>query len=621
MNNIERKLQLALLEIERLKRENEALKRELSSYQSSSLLAEEAHSPQAVPENEESPLPDGVDAIHQYSSPGEKIALFRSLFKGREDVYPIRWENKAGKSGYSPACGNEWTSVCQKPQVKCSECSCKDFLPITDEVVSQHLDSKVNRTIGVYPMFADETCRFLAMDFDKKQWQEDALAVMKVCKEYGISAALERSRSGQGGHIWIFFQENLEASLARKLGCALLTKTMDRRNQLGLDSYDRLFPNQDTLPKGGFGNLIALPLQGIPRKNGNSVFVDDQLQPYEDQWKFLYQLRRMSRDQVMEFVQAAARHGSVLNVGYIDPDENEDKPWEQESIILKEQPIEGPMPATVKVVLSDMIYIEKNGLPPIMINRIMRLASFQNPDFYKTQALRLPTFGKPRVISCADDYPQYAALPRGCMQELLKLLQRHSIEPMITDERFMGTSIDVTFQGTLTMLQDTATRAFWTHDTGVLSAATAFGKTVVAASIIAKRKVNTLVLVHRRELMDQWKERLSTFLDIDLKHIGVIGGGKERRTGYIDIAVIQSLNQKGVIKEYIKEYGQIIVDECHHVSAFSFEQVLKKVKAKYVLGLTATPYTTRRAPPYCRDAMRSCSLSGGCQITSNGPRD
>lgn len=335
--------------------------------------------------------------------------------------------------------------------------------------------------------------------------------------------------------------------------------------------------------------MVALPLQGIPRKNGNSVFVDDQLLPYEDQWKFLFQLRRMSRNQVTEFVHAAALNGSILNVGYVDSETAEDKPWEQESILVEEQPIEGIMPAAVKIIYSNMIYIEKNGLPPMMINRIMRLASFQNPDFYKTQAMRLPTFGKPRVISCADDFPQYATLPRGCVQELLNLLQHHSIEPMIVDERVIGAPINAMFQGTLTMLQDAAVRAFGAHDIGVLSAATAFGKTVVAASIIAKRNVNTLVLVHRRELMDQWKERLGTFLDMDPKHIGVIGGGKERRTGYIDIAVIQSLNQKGIIKEYIKEYGQIIVDECHHVSAFSFEQVLKAVKAKYVLGLTATP--------------------------------
>lgn len=585
MNSIEHKLQLALLEIERLKQENENLRKELSKYQTTSSIAETVDDG-----TKDAVLDDNtINSVHNYSSPSEKIGLFRSLFKGRKDVYPIRWENKAGRSGYSPACGNEWTAVCKKPQVKCSECQHQDFLPVTDEVVSQHLDSRVNRTIGVYPMLLDETCWFLAMDFDKQKWQEDALAVMVVCREHGIPAALERSRSGEGGHIWIFFEENIDASLARKLGCAILTLTMGRRYEVGLDSYDRLFPNQDTLPRGGFGILIALPLQGAPRKKGNSVFVDDHFRPYEDQWKFLAQLKKMDRQQVMDFVQTAARNGTILNVGYVDTDAKEENPWEQRQSFQADERINGPLPATVKVVLSDMIYIEKNGLPPAMVNRIFRSATFQNPDFYKTQAMRLSTFGKPRVISCAEDFPKHVALPRGCMQEVLELLRQHSIEPMITDERVAGSSTDFVFAGTLTMLQDAAARSILAHETGILSATTAFGKTVVAASIIARRKINTLVLVHRRELMDQWKERLSTFLNIDPKQIGIVGGGKEKRTGLVDIAVIQSLNKKGVVKEYIGEYGQIIVDECHHVSAFSFEQVLKRAKAKYVFGLTATP--------------------------------
>ncbi|SEC44196.1 DEAD/DEAH box helicase [Paenibacillus sp. GP183] len=584
MNDFENKLQHALLEIQRLSQENEHLKRELSK----SLPAVAVDSPQSIVDCSSKLQELKVESVHNFSSPPEKIALFRSLFRGREDVFPMRWENKTGRSGYSPACGNEWTSVCKKPQVKCSECPHKDFLPVTNEVINKHLDAKTNQTIGVYPMLPDETCRFLAIDFDKRNWKEDALAVVNVCNEFNVPAALERSRSGQGGHIWIFFDEAIDANLARKLGCAILTKTMDKRNQIGLDSYDRLFPNQDTLPKGGFGNLIALPLQGIPRKNGNSVFVDETLQPYQDQWLFLSQLKKMSRERVLGFVQDAVRNSSVLSVGYTDPDTDDEKPWEQGNEVLEERPIEEPLPSKVKIVLSNMIYIEKNDLPSIMINRIFRLAAFQNPDFYKNQAMRLSTFGKPRVISCAEDFPKHIALPRGCLQAVLDLLKIHSIEPVIADERFLGNHIDVDFNGTLTMLQDTAARSILANEIGILSATTAFGKTVVAASIIAKRKLNTLILVNRRELMDQWKERLSTFLNVDMKSIGVIGGGKEKRTGQIDIAVIQSLNQKGIVKEYINEYGQIIVDECHHVSAFSFEQVLKKAKAKHVFGLTAT---------------------------------
>ncbi|WP_334074098.1 TOTE conflict system archaeo-eukaryotic primase domain-containing protein [Paenibacillus sp. A14] len=319
MNSIEHKFHLALLEIKRLKQENEKLRRELSQYQPTSSITENANT-----ENKGSVLDDiTISSVHNYSSPADKVELFRSLFKGREDVYPVRWENKAGRAGYSPACGNEWTVVCKKPQVKCSECSHQDFLSVTDEVISQHLDPRVNRTIGVYPMLPDETCWFLAMDFDKQTWREDASAVMTVCREHDIPAALERSRSGDGGHIWIFFMENIDAGMARKLGCAILTITMSRRYQVGLCSYDRLFPNQDTLPRGGFGNLIALPLQGVPRKKGNSVFVDDDFQPYEDQWKFLAQIKKIDRQQVMDFVQIAARSGNILNVGYVDSNTTE----------------------------------------------------------------------------------------------------------------------------------------------------------------------------------------------------------------------------------------------------------------------------------------------------------
>lgn len=297
----------------------------------------------------------------------------------------------------------------------------------------------------------------------------------------------------------------------------------------------------------------------------------------------------MSLSQVESKLHEITRNSKVLKVGVWDEEIGEDRPWEKRQVDFEEEQVDILLPSKVHIILTNMIYIEKNGLSAPVINQIKRLASFQNPDFYKTQAMRLPTYGKPRVIGCAEDFPNHIALPRGCFQLVSNLFGKYGVELSITDERNKGINVDVHFLGKLSILQDAAARSILAHDTGILSATTAFGKTVVAASIIASRKVNTLVLVHRRELMDQWKERLSTFLNLNQKDIGVIGGGKEKRTGMIDIAVIQSLNNKGQIKDYLTEYGQIIVDECHHDSAFSFEQVLKKANAQYVFGLTATP--------------------------------
>lgn len=590
MDSLQEQLRLALLENERLRIENEELRARLSikepdataEHKSSDALSQQPKQPEV---HVKLSKPEGV---HHYSSVDEKIALFRSYFRGREDVYPTRWENKQGKSGYSPACGNEWTAVCQKPKVKCSACSHQNFLPVTDLVVSSHLNAKADRTIGVYPMLADETCWFLAIDFDKSSWRDDAAAVMRVCREKNIPAALERSRSGNGCHIWIFFHEPILASLARKLGTRLLALTMKQRYQLGLDSYDRLFPNQDTIPKGGFGNLIALPLQGGPRKKGNSVFIDENFLLYEDQWSFLYQLGKMTEEQVLQFLQVNRTEADSLESGVVELGEEDESPLGMNTA-FSELRVPEPMPEAVELVLSNRVYINKSGIPPNALNRLMRLASFANPDFYKTQAMRLSTYGKPRVICCAEDLPNHLALPRGCLQQVLDFFKENHTAVRLKDERCEGEAVNAEFRGTLTTLQDTAARALLVHETGILSAGTAFGKTVVASSIIAKRKVNTLVLVHRRELMDQWKQRLHTFLDLPEDSIGVVGGGKDLRTGVVDIAVIQSLNRRGEIKEYINDYGQIIVDECHHLSAYSFEQVLMKAKAKYVFGLTATP--------------------------------
>jgi superfamily II DNA or RNA helicase len=446
-------------------------------------------------------------------------------------------------------------------------------------------------TVGAYPLLPDETCWFLAVDFDKKTWQDDAAAFLATCQELNVPAALERSRSGNGGHVWIFFDRAIPAVTARKLGCAILTRTMERRHQVGLDSYDRFFPNQDTMPKGGFGNLIALPLQKTPRQSGNSVFIDSGFRPYADQWQFLTMIQRMSAYAAEALVVQAQRAGDLIGVRIsISDDENDQDPWTlPPSRKRLERPIKEPLPERVQLVRANLLYVEKKDLPSAMQNRLLRLAAFQNPEFYKAQAMRLSTFDKPRVIACGEDLATHIALPRGCFSDLLALLEAHRIRPLIQDERFAGNPIDVDFHGQLRPLQEEAVANINVHDEGILCAPTAFGKTAVAAWLIAARKVNSLVLVHRQQLMDQWRARLAMFLQLPVKSIGEIGGGKTNRTGCVDVAVIQSLHRKETVKDFVAEYGQVIVDECHHISAFTFEQVMRQVKARYVVGLTATP--------------------------------
>ncbi len=526
------------------------------------------------------------------SPPEAKVALFRNLFRGREDVFPIRWETRrGGRCGYSPACALEWRRpLCRKPRVKCGECKHRRFRPVTDEAILDHLRGR--HTMGVYPLLPDETSWLLAVEFDKGSWKEDAAAFMDSCWKTGVSAALERSRSGEGGRVWIFFQDPVQASLARRLGCALLTLTMDKRPELGLDSYDRLFPSQDTMPRGGFGGLIALPLQKGPREEGNSVFVDESFVPHPDQWAFLSGIRRMEASEVAQIVQEASRAGGLLGVrmSFTDERAEEQDPWTMPHSGRRRQGrVAGPLPERVRIVRSDMLYVDKQGLSPSLVNRILRLAAFQNPEFYKAQAARMPTFGVPRIIGCGEDHLRHLALPRGCMEEVTGLLQDHGVRVEVMDQRFSGVPIHVDFQGELRPHQEEAAQALLAHELGILCGSTAFGKTVVAIRTIAARGVNTLVLVHRRQLLDQWRERLSHFLGVSIAGIGQIGGGKSHRTQFIDVAILQGLNRKGEVKDLVGEYGHVIVDECHHVPAFSFEQVLKRVRARYVLGLTATP--------------------------------
>ena len=547
---------------------------------------------------QETPLQPRLPPVTNQSSQEAKIALFRSLFRGRDDVYARRFESlKTGKQGYQPVCRNEWASgICKKPKARCDDCAHRDLLPVTDDVVRNHLlgidpqdRSGRDFTRGVYPMLLDETCWFLAVDLDKATWQEDAGAFLETCRLFDVPAALERSRSGNGGHCWIFVSEPVPAALVRRMGAFLLSQTMERRPEIGLDSYDRFFPSQDTLPRGGFGSLIAVPLQKKARQLGNSLFLDEGLVPYQDQWAFLSSLRRMNRQEVETVVGEAEKQDEFLGIRIPVTDETDDQPWAAPpSRQGKKPPIVGPLPEQLDLVLGNQVYVPKARITPSLRNRLIRLAAFQNPEFYQAQAMRLSTFGKPRIISCCEDFPKHLGLPRGCLDELLDLLRSLKVDVRLTDQRFGGIPMEVHFSGILRAEQQQAADALLQQETGVLSASTAFGKTVVAAYLIAQRQVNTLVVVHRRQLLDQWVEALSRFLGIAPKEIGQIGGGKRKPTGKLDVAMVQSLSRGGAVDDVVGKYGYLIVDECHHISAVSFEQVVRQSKARYITGLSAT---------------------------------
>ncbi|WP_094554880.1 DEAD/DEAH box helicase family protein [Synechococcus sp. 1G10] len=514
----------------------------------------------------------------------EKVALFRHLFRGRDDVYALRWQsNSSGRSGYAPACANEWRpGICEKPRISCRDCNHRELLPLSDAAIYGHLAG--DHTIGLYPLLENDHCHLLAVDFDEQDWRDDARAFLRSCRELAVPAALEISRSGEGAHVWVFFEEAVSAREARQLGAALISHTCNATRQLQLSSYDRLFPNQDTLPKGGFGNLIALPLQKDARQRGCSMFVNDDLHPYPDQWAYLATQQRLSVAGLQTLIQSATGGAHPLDLAFID-EEDLATPWKSAVPLSR---LRGPLPTSITLTLADRLYVERSGLPQPLLNRLIRLAAFANPAFYKAQAMRLSVWDKPRVIGCAENFHQHLALPRGCREPALTLLQEQGIGWELVDERQNGSPLELSFTGRLRADQETAVEAMLRHDIGVLQAPTAFGKTVVAAAILARRGVNTLVLVHRAELMRQWQERLQTFLDVLPEAIGCIGGGKNRPTGQLDIAVMQSLARKGEVNPLVQTYGQMIVDECHHIAAASFEAILRQVKARYVLGLSAT---------------------------------
>ena len=585
-NELLAKYHAALQTIEELREENRALKERVGINLRSSPIIKESE----------------ASNINKYSSTAEKIALFKRLFRGREDVYAKRWHSKTTeRSGYQPVCGNEWVDgLCDKRSYKCSACPNRKLLPLNDKAIYDHLagkDEYGRDVIGIYPMLEDDTCRFLCADFDESDYEKDALSYRTVCDEWQIPVAIERSRSGNGAHAWIFFENEISAVSARRLGTIILTHAMKKRGELSFRSYDRLFPNQDTMPSGGFGNLIALPLQGSARKNGNSVFVDENFNPYSDQWAYLDSICLMPTKQVETIID---KYGKQNELGDLLSD-FEEKPWEKKKVHRLGR---SDFPANLEIVRANMIYLLSKDLSSPVINAVKRLAAFKNPDFYRAQAMRMPIYDKPRVICCADITEKYVALPRGCEKALCDMLDETGVPYSIVDKTAHENAVTVSFNGQLRDEQQKAANALLQFDIGVLSATTAFGKTVVASYLISQRKVNTLVLVHTQALLTQWKKSLEKFLDFDItppenpkgrgrraawSPVGLLGAQKNTLHGIVDVAIIQSLLSNGEAKDLVKNYGMVIVDECHHVSAVNFEKVLKNANTKYVYGLTATP--------------------------------
>lgn len=533
---------------------------------------------------------DEMVASQSSSDAKEFVRYFRALFYGRQDVFALRWENeKTGASGYTPKCVNEWRrGICTKGQCKnaCRNCPHQEYQPLTDNMIEQHFKTfgKHAVVLGIYPMLEDETCYFLAIDFDEGNWKDAMKAVQEIGREVGIETYMERSRSGNGGHLWLFFSEAIKASLARAMGTKLLEVAVSRYDILDFTSFDRMFPNQDRMPSGGLGNLIALPLQRMAVEHQNGVFVDEQFITYRSQKNLLYGVKRYSKEAIMEalkqFPESALEDVDEREIA----EETEHLPWAKK----REETVPDNLPHRLEAVLYDRLYISQKDLHPFLRKKFRVLAVFRNPEYYQARAMRKNLSKIPMWIQCFEENKDYLLIPIGCEEAVREVCGRYHVQLDIDDKRVAGEDLEVEFHGDLRVKQLKAVEEILAYPNGILHANTAFGKTVAAIAVIAERKVNTLIIVDRVQLLEQWRERLSIFLNIPSKEIGNIGGGKSKITGKIDIALCQSLVRNEAAFDLVEKYGQIIVDECHHVSAAGFEEILKHAPARYKLGLTAT---------------------------------
>ena len=563
-----------------------------------------------------------IPQINRNSTAQEKINLYTSLFIGRQDVFALRWYNaKSNKSGYSPVCENKWkTGKCDMKKYACAACPFKLHVPLSDRYIFNHLagkDSTCRDVVGLYPLMEGDVCRFLAFDFDSHTgssdtWKKDAAAVRKTCAAFSIPVSVEISRSGKGAHLWIFFSENISAKRARNLGMLILQAAMNERHSLPFESFDRMFPNQDSIPKGGYGNLIALPLQGQAVKNKYSVFVDEDFIPFNDQWAYLSSVKKLSAKDletccieitkvVHDFLPNGcddcginktddiAKDGTAYKIsGILSNNPSSQNKQSNNPASKNVQLTQKDFSSTVHITLSNQIEITKTGISERALGIFRRTAVFLNPEYFRNLQMRLPLYNILRYIDCSGETESTLLLPRGNINQIQKLLNDSNIPYEITDNREQGMPIKVDFTAELYEEQKTALQAMLESDTGILSAGTGFGKTVTAAALIAEQKTNTIILVQTHTLLEQWKKAVKRFLNYEA---GTIATGKDMSTGIIDIAIIKSLTEKNsdAVKPRRHTYGMLIVDECHHVSAFGTENLVKSFRSKYVYGLTATP--------------------------------
>ena len=547
----------------------------------------------------------------------DKIAsdFFMMFCRGRKDLYDLRYTNpKTGKNGYYTQCFNRWDRGChiqKKDGVRCKNCELRAYKPVTLPLIKAHMngtDPNGNDVVAIYPMLENNLCQLLVFDFDNHakgaeqedyaniddSWKEEINALRRICKNLNVDAVVERSRSGSGAHLWIFFKEMVPARLARRFGFALLEKGAESVNLKSFKYYDRMLPAQDVLLEGGLGNVIALPLQGMALKSGNSAFVDENWNAYEDQLKVLAGTRRLTRQEIEDYLSL------WYSTGFTSEDNGTDAPWDKNSEIEA-----GSVKGVVRIVLADRIYIDSSGMSNKTKRQLRRMATFSNKQYFQNQAMDMPNYNESRFIYLGSDEGKYIVLPRGLREEILKKFDNAGISYKIEDKRTKGRKLNISFKGELRESQIPAVETMLENETGILHAATAFGKTVVCCDMIARRGISTLILVDRADLMNQWIKRLEEFLDIDEELpeyqtktgrtrkrkslIGNLQGAHDTLTGIVDVAMIRSLKKKDEFHPKLKEYAQVYFDECHHAASESAIEVLQEINAKYVYGVTATP--------------------------------